>query len=201
MNKVNSIQALLGETDIYLIDQIMKERYNPADRILDAGCGSGKNIHWFLQSGFHITGIDINEDVIQILKKQYPKVPANRLLVSSIEETGFMDNNFDHIICSAVLHFANSTAQFNKMIHELVRILKPGGTLFLRMTSDIGIEAKVVHIANGVYIIPDGTTRFLLNRSLLTHCMQRNKLVFAEPLKTTNVDDTRCMSTLLLQKK
>lgn len=82
----------------------------------------------------------------------------------------------------------------------MVRILKPGGTIFIRMTSDIGIESKVVHIAEGVYLIPDGSNRFLLTRSLLTACMQQNKLSFLEPLKTVNVDDTRCMSTLLLQK-
>jgi ubiquinone/menaquinone biosynthesis C-methylase UbiE len=196
-----TVQTLLGQTDIYLIDQIMKGLYKPNDLILDAGCGSGRNLHWFLQNEFHINGIDLSELAIQELKDKYPLLAEGSLLVSAIENTSFPDNYFDHIICSAVLHFANSTGHFNVMLSELVRILKPGGTFFVRMASDIGIADKVELFADGVYKIPDGSTRFLLTRSLLAACMLQNNLSFAEPLKTTNVDDLRCMSTLLLQKQ
>ena len=200
MNTIHTIQELLGQTDIYLVDQIMKSRYKTGDIILDAGCGSGRNLHWFLQHHFSIYGIDTNEEAISHLKNTQPHVPADQFLVSPVEEMIFADNFFDHIISSAVLHFANSTHQFNKMMAGMVRVLKPGGTLFIRMTSDIGIEDKVRLIQDGVYLIPDGSKRFLLTRSLLTDRMQQNKLSFIEPLKTVNVDDIRCMSTLVLQK-
>ncbi len=200
MQNYNSIQTLLGQTDIYLIDQIMKGRYKPADTILDAGCGSGRNMYWFLQNGFNINGIDISGVAIEQLKDTYPDLPAGSLLVSSLENIPYADNHFDHIICSAVLHFAESIAQFNCMLAEMVRVLKPGGSLFIRMTTDIGIEDKIEFIADGVYKIPDGSTRFLLTRELLASSMQQHKLSFIEPLKTVNVDDIRCMSTLLLQK-
>jgi ubiquinone/menaquinone biosynthesis C-methylase UbiE len=195
----NNLQQILGQTDIYLVDQIMKDRYKPGDLLLDAGCGYGRNMHWFLQNGSHINGIDVDEVAINTLKDKYPDAEAG-FSIASAEQTGFSNNHFDHIICSAVLHFAKSTSQFNAMLAELVRILKPGGSLFIRMTSDIGIEEKVVLIADGVYKIPDGSTRFLVNRQLLADCMQLNNLCFIEPLKTVNVDDVRCMSTLLLQK-
>jgi ubiquinone/menaquinone biosynthesis C-methylase UbiE len=201
LKKTNSIQALLGQTDIYLVDQIMKGRYNPGDIILDSGCGTGRNLHWFLQNNFNIYGTDISDEAIISLKNKYPDLPADRFTVSAVEETSFPDIHFNHVISSAVLHFANSTAQFNKMMDEMVRILKPGGSLFIRMTSDIGIENKVKHIANGVYLIPDGSKRFLLTRSLLVTAMQQNNLAFSEPFKTVNVDDMRCMSTLMLEKR
>ena len=200
MQNYNSIQTLLGQTDIYLIDQIMKGRYTADDIILDAGCGSGRNMYWFVHNGFNINGIDISETAIEESTNNYPALPEGSLAVSSLEKTPFGDNHFNHIICSAVLHFAKSIAQFNCMLTEMVRILKPGGTLFIRMTTDIGIEEKVQLIADGVYAIPDGSTRFLLTRKLLANCMQQNNLSFIEPLKTVNVDDVRSMSTLLLQK-
>ncbi len=196
----NNIQLLLGQTDIYLIDQILKGLYKPGDTILDAGCGIGRNMHWFLQNGYSINGIDIDEVAIKELKNIYPHIPAERFLVSSIEIVPFANGYFNHIICSAVLHFAKSIAQFNCMLTEMVRVLKPGGSLFIRMTSNIGIEDKVQLIDNGVYIIPDGSTRFLLTKQLLATNMQQNNLYFIEPLKTVNVNDERCMSTLLLQK-
>ena len=200
MQNYNSIQTLLGQTDIYLIDQIMKGRYTADNIILDAGCGSGRNMYWFVHNGFNITGIDISKAVIDELKNNYPALPECSLVAASLEKIPFGDDHFNHIICSAVLHFAESIARFNCMCTEMVRVLKPGGTLFIRMTSDIGIEEKVKLIADGVYAIPDGSTRFLLTRKLLANCMQQNNLSFIEPLKTVNVDDVRCMSTLFLQK-
>jgi tellurite methyltransferase len=197
----NSISALLGRTDIYLIDQIMKGRYVEGDKILDAGCGGGRNMHWFVQNNFDIYGIDSSEAAIVNLRNQYPTLPAENLRVSLIEELPFPDNYFDHVISSAVLHFAANAAHFKEMIGEMVRVLEPGGTLFIRMTSDIGIEDKVKLLPNGNHLIPDGSMRFLLTRTLLAECMQQFKISFLEPLKTVNVDDMRCMSTLMLQKK
>jgi ubiquinone/menaquinone biosynthesis C-methylase UbiE len=156
-------------------------------------------MHWFLQNGYHINGIDSDVVAIKDLKVKYPEAESC-FRVASVEHTGFRDAYFDHIICSAVLHFAKSTTLFNAMLSELVRILKPGGSLFIRMTSDIGIEDKVALIEDGVYKIPDGSTRFLLTRQIIFDCMKQNNLIYIEPLKTVNVDDVRCMSTLLLQK-
>jgi hypothetical protein len=86
------------------------------------------------------------------------------------------------------------------MITEMLRLLKPKGSLFIRMTSDIGIEDKVHLLNDGVYSIPDGSKRFLLTRTIITSLLQENQLSFLESLKTVNVNDMRCMSTLVLQK-
>lgn len=194
----NDTLLIQGHTDIYLIDQIMKGRYKPADIILDAGCGSGRNLHWFIQNDYTINGIDSDEVAIGALKNHYPD-QSNSFSVAAVERTGFSEHHFDHIICCAVLHFANDTAHFKSMLCELFRILKPGGTLFIRMASDIGIESRVKPIGSGVFIIPDNTARFLLTRQLLAECVAEYGCSFAEPIKTTNVADERCMSTLVLQ--
>jgi tellurite methyltransferase len=198
----NSLQKLVGDMDIYLLDQVMKGRYGQTDKILDAGCGAGRNLHWFLKEGIKIYGIDQNTlAIIDELKIGYPLLPIDRFQSCPVEYLPFKNNFFDHVISSAVLHFANGLSQFQAMLAEMIRVLKPGGSLFIRMTSDIGIEDKVKLINDGVYLIPDGSTRFLLTRSLLANVLQQYPLSFIEPFKTVNVDDTRCMSTLVLQKE
>lgn len=195
-----TIQELIGNTDIYLLDQIMKNCYHKGDKILDAGCGNGRNLIWFLKNEIEIYGIDKDEVAINYLKSKYTRLNKDRFRVADITNVPFENNFFDHLISSAVLHFANSVSDFKKMMNEMVRVLKPGGSLFIRMTSNIGIENKVIPIGNGVYHIPDDSTRFLLTPSLLKEIMQENNLSFIEPLKTVNVDNVRCMSTLVLAK-
>lgn len=196
----NSIQQLIGNTDIYLLDQVMKERYKQDDKILDAGCGGGRNLFWFLKNKIEIYGIDKDATPINYLKSMHPEFNQNRFVQADVEKLPFANNFFEHVISSAVLHFAGSTHHFNDMMKEMVRVLKPGGSLFIRMTSDIGIENKVTLIEDGVYNIPDGSVRFLLTRALLDTTMQQFKLSFLEPLKTVNVNDLRCMVTLVLKK-
>ena len=207
IKRVNSIMQSDGmsykipaHTDIYLIDQIMKNRYSAKEVILDAGCGNGRNMLWFIKNKFKIFGIDASEEAIHNLKALHSNLSKQRLCVSRLEKTAFKPAYFNHIICSAVLHFATGTAHFHEMISEMVRIIKPGGTLFIRMTSNIGIENKVNLIGDGVYYIPDGSVRFLLTKSLLADCIRLYSLDFIEPLKTVNVNDERCMSTLMLKK-
>ena len=197
---LNSLQKLVGGTDIYLLDQILKGRYKSTDKILDAGCGAGRNLQWFLNENIELYGIDQNTVAIKELKIAYPLLLADRMQSCNVEHLPFKNNFFDHVICSAVLHFAKSVSQFQAMLAEMVRVLKPDGSLFIRMTTDIGIEGKVKLINDGVYLIPDGSSRFLLTRSLLADIRQQYPLSFAEPFKSVNVDDMRCMSTIVFQK-
>jgi len=198
--KMKQINQIVGNTDIYLLDQILKGRYQKTDIILDAGSGNGRNLHWFYNNGFTVYGIDKNKTNIEELKNKYSNQKAN-FYTSKVEDLNFKDNFFNHIICNAVLHFALNTVDFNNMFSELFRVLKPKGTIFIRVASDIGNKDKIVSVSEGVYNLPDGTTRFLLTRSLLKSLQEQYNFSFLEPLKTVNVNDLRCMTTLVIQKK
>lgn len=197
--KQHILIEILGNADIYLIDQIMKGRYQKDNLVLDAGCGSGRNLQYFHESGIPIYAIDRNAEHIENLQQQYPKLSAN-FKVAALEDIPFSDDTFDHIICNAVLHFAQSETHFRQMFSELVRVLKKGGSLFIRMTSDIGIEGKPTLLQNGVYFLPDESERFLLTRDLLNELLTTHQLSLLENVKSTNVNDLRSMTTLVFMK-
>ncbi len=198
--KFNDLKEIAGNTDIYLLDQILKSRYNSSETILDAGCGNGRNIHWFYYNDFTLHGIDRDAEQIKKLKNKYSNLAEN-FRVSKLEELPFEKETFHHIICNAVLHFAENTPHFETMFRELSRVLKPEGSLFIRMASTMGIEDKIIPISEGVYRLPDGTKRFLITKALLKKMMKQYTMAFLEPLKTVNVNDKRCMSTIVIQKK
>lgn len=195
-----TLQQLVGNTDIYLLDQIMKGRYSENDLVLDAGCGLGRNLHWFLNNHINCFGIDMDAMALDQVRLEYPALPSDRLLVSTVENMPFEDCYFDHIISSAVLHFAENYKQFDAMFYEMIRVLKPEGSLFIRMTSAIGIENRIVPISGGVYLIPDGSTRFLLTRTMIQNLLNDYPIALIEDVKTVNVNDIRCMTTLVFKK-
>lgn len=191
---------LLRHTDIYLIDQIFKGRYVPGQHILDSGCGSGRNLHWFVQHGFSVTAIDDKPEALQQLLAQLPMLNEEDVHACSINHMPFAPESFDHIICSAVLHFAANDEDFTTMMLSLHRVLKVGGTLFIRMASNFGMETALPSSNAQPMLLPDGSMRYVLHQSMLEHILQQTSFQLAEPIKSTLVVGQRSMATLLLQK-
>jgi SAM-dependent methyltransferase len=200
-----SAQELFGNIDIYLFDQILKNQFTNQMRILDAGCGGGRNLVYFLRNGFNVFGIDQNREAIEhvrdLAKSLTPELPAENFRLAQVEEMPFDDEVFDAVISSAVLHFADSERHFNRMLDEIWRVLKPGGLLFVRLASSIGIEDKIKLIEGRRYWLPDGSERFLVDEEFLLAAIARLNGVLAEPIKTTNVQNLRCMTTWVSRKK
>ncbi|SEW45895.1 Methyltransferase domain-containing protein [Chitinophaga sp. YR573] len=200
----SELQQLYGNIDIYLFDQLLKGTYDNCKKVLDAGCGGGRNLTYFLRNGYEVYGIDPNPNAVSAVKQLSQTLAhANskeNFVVASAENLPFDDNYFDLVISSAVLHFANSPDHFDNMIHSMWRVLKPGGYLFARLASDIGIETLVQNLSNGRYLLPDGSERFLVNQQLLLQYTQSLNARLHEPIKTTNVQNLRCMTTWCLQK-
>jgi len=193
--KIETLKNTLGKVDIYLLDQVMKNRFDLSDNILDVGCGGGRNLSFLHRLGFNISGCDKDELIIQSLREDYPHID---LKIAFGEDLPYTSKSFDHLICNAVLHFANSHLHFTQMIDELYRVVRNKGSVFIRMTSVFGIE-QLVKKEGEQYLLPDGSHRFLLETKQLNYI--QSKFDFIEPLKTVNVNNLRCMSTLVLSKK
>jgi len=191
--------SIIQNTDIYLLDQILKGRYQKGDLVLDAGCGTGRNMTWFAQNEIAINGCDLSAEAIE-QAVQRTGLSADKFKVMGLDNLPYESNSFDHIICSAVLHFAQSEEHFLAMVKEMYRILKPNGTLFIRMTSKFGLPNNYKAEGNGRYFLQDGTTRFLLTEELYKHMKAKIGFRSIEPLKSVLVEDLRSMSTIMLQK-
>lgn len=199
MNLLTLKKSIKG-IDIYILDQILKERYQSKAKILDAGCGSGRNLKWFYNNGFEIHGTDTNQDQLQICKELYVEQQAN-FIQSSIKQMPYTSDSFDHLICNAVLHFSEDLNEFFQMFEELLRVLKPKGSLFIRVASNFGIENQLEFINNGVYKLPDGSTRFLLTPQILADLQANYCISWLEDVKTTIVHNKRSITTLVIKKE
>jgi tellurite methyltransferase len=192
-----------GDIDIYLFDQLLKGTYQHCTKLLDIGCGGGRNLRYFLSNNYEVFGVDRYADAVNAARllsvSLAPGNTASNFGVAEADNLPFADGGFDLVISSAVLHFAKDASHFNTMVSEAFRVLKPGGYFFARLASDIGIETLVKDLGNGRYLLPDGSTRYLVNQErLLVLTSQYGRL--HEPLKTTNVQNLRCMTTWCVKK-
>jgi SAM-dependent methyltransferase len=183
---MNRLREEFGEIDIYLFDQILRGRIEPGMRVLDAGCGGGRNLVYLRRAGYTCYGVDASETM--------PEWEGFR--VARVENLPFEDGYFDVVISSAVLHFAADEAQFGAMLREMWRVLQPGGLLFCRLASSIGMDG----LRTGWQRLPDGSERYLVDAEGLKRWTRELGGELADPLKTTVVDGQRCMTTWVLRK-
>ena len=105
----------------------------PAGRVLDVACGAGRHVRWFAQRGFHVTGVDRADDLLNALRTQPWPVPVE-LLTADIEAEPWPlpGRQFDAVVVTRYL--------WRPLLPTLLQSVVPGGVL-LYETFATGNEA------------------------------------------------------------
>jgi len=167
-------------------------------RIFDAGCGYGRNLVHFVCGGYEVFGVDADGRAIEAAQKLVAN-PAN-FREELVEQHSFPDAFADVALSSAVLHFARDDRHFMDMLRGTWRVLRPGGMLFCRLASSIGIETHVKQISGRCFLLPDGSERYLVDQELLMKLTDEIGGELLDPLKTTIVQNQRSMTTWVLRR-
>ncbi len=199
------LASTFGQIDIYLFDQLLRGRIRHGMRVLDAGCGGGRNLVFLFREGYDVSACDADPHAVRSVRRmaarEAPALPAANFRAEPIEQMTFGNNAFDVVISSAVLHFARDEAQFDAMLREMWRVLAAGGVLFARLASSIGIEASVVPRGGRRFGLPDGSERFLVDAAMLAALERTLGAERLDPLKTTVVQNQRSMTTWVISKR
>jgi SAM-dependent methyltransferase len=200
MTTAADVLAWLGRTDVYVLDQWMRGRIRAPMRILDAGCGDGRNVEPFLRGGFDVHGIDASDDAVRAICARAaavaPSLPATNFRVAAIEDLDpARDGTFDVVLCVAALHFARDRAHFDAMLGALWSVVRPGGFLLARLATSIGFEGRFLPLGGGRFRLGDGSDRFLADEATLRAATAALGGTLLDPLKTVNVDSLRAMTT------
>lgn len=200
-----TLQEQFGQIDIYLFDQLLKGRIRSGMRILDAGCGPGRNLVYFLREGYEVYAADADSRALDsaraLARRHSPTLPESNFRLETVEQMSFDEDAADVVISSAVLHFAREDKHFEAMLRRCWRVLKPGGIFFSRLASTIGIESQVKRIQGRRHELPDGSERYLADAALLIEFSEKLGGEMVDPLKTTVVQNQRAMTTWVLRKK
>ncbi|HLK49520.1 MAG TPA: class I SAM-dependent methyltransferase [Bryobacteraceae bacterium] len=199
-----SIQEQFGPIDIYLFDQLLRGRIVPGMSVLEAGCGGGRNLVYFLREGYEVFAADADPRAVDHVRKLAgslaPALSAENFRAEPAEAMSFAEALADAVISSAVLHFARDDNHFNAMLRGTWRVLKPGGLFFCRLASTIGMQERMQRLEGRRFLLPDGSERYLVDEALLLRLTEQLGGRLADPLKTTVVQNQRCMTTWVIRK-
>ena len=197
------LREQFGEIDIHLFDQLLRGRITDGMRVLDAGCGGGRNLVYFLREGFDVWGIDERPDAIAqvrgLAQTLAPRLEGDRFRVEPVEAMSFTDLSMDVVISSAVLHFARDDAHWMAMVREMWRVLAPGGLLFARLATTVA-QPEVKAIGRGRFLLLDGSTRYLVSHERLIEITALLGGALADPVRSTVVHGLRSMGTWVVRK-
>jgi SAM-dependent methyltransferase len=201
---VTDLASLIGSIDIYLFDQLLRGRVPAGSAVFDAGCGQGRNLVFFLREGYDVRAVDPDAGAIRgvraLARSLAPRLPAENFRAEPVEANSFPDSSADFVISSAVLHFARDASHFRAMLDGTWRIVKRGGVFFCRLASTIGMEGRFTPLQNGRFHLPDGSERFLVDEPTLMALTGELGGELLDPLKTTVVQNRRCMTTWVMKR-
>ncbi len=202
--KATDLGALFGAIDIYLFDQILRGRIAPGMRVLDAGCGRGRNLVFFLREGYEVLALDPDAGAIEAARslaaRLAPSLPDSSFRQEPVDASSFPDACADVVLSNAVLHFAREEDHFLAKLRGTWRLLDGGGLFFCRLASSIGMEDRVKPLGGRRYALPDGTDRYLVDEAYLVALTAGLGGKLLDPIKTTVVSGQRAMTTWVVRK-
>jgi SAM-dependent methyltransferase len=138
-----------------LLDPIFRSRTHW--RVLDAGCGTGGMADWLRRyPGTDVVGIDLSEDALGFCQRRGQRA----LVLGSVCELPFVDQSFDFVLSTDVLQHVVDPPGDVATLREALRVLRPGGYLYLRTNSRFGLGPQVREANYRRYTRPELLDRF-----------------------------------------
>ena len=110
-------------------------------KILDLGCGTGRDSRWFSEKGFDVTGVDFSKEMLKIAKRIAPKAKFILQDISRLE----IKEKFDGVWCSFVLLHSRKKDIFS-ILKKIRRLLKKNGVLFVATREGAGERIEPEHL-------------------------------------------------------
>lgn len=134
-NPPKSYIKLFEQEQEYLKNNIKKNQ-----KVIDIGCGDGRNILSIVDITINITGIDIDPKAVKDTKKNLTEYPDIRIILGDVTRLPFNDKIFDTVIFSMTL--VNLNNQKEKALSEMKRILKDNGQMIISVYSEKAIKER-----------------------------------------------------------
>ncbi len=152
-------------------------------RVLDLGCGGGRNTYMLMSYGFDTYGCDLHLGMVSATREKVKGLIGHeeallRIIQANMLKLPYDNSSFDVVLANGVYHNTSSVEEFEAAITETVRILKPGGVLCLNVFTDEMVDPKLIRQElPHLYITPDNLDMILLSIGRIVEIFEGNGLV------------------------
>jgi len=159
-------------------------------KVLDIGCGGGRNTVMLIKLGFDVFSCDLHEEMVNFTKKRVEKLSIKKkaeVIISSMLHLSYPDKEFDYVVSNGVFHNASSLQELNTTVKEASRVLKNNGELLLNMFSAQVIDSNLCCFDKFVYITPQKLPMILATKEYIEDILIKNNLYLIGEIKETEV--------------
>jgi ubiquinone/menaquinone biosynthesis C-methylase UbiE len=133
-NKIAEIYSEFTKNQVMQFQLSKFSSFLPGKKILDVGCGPGRDSGYFVEDGFDVVGVDASEAFIKIAKKE---VKGAKFKVMDFRKLDFKDNSFDGLWNMASLVHINRK-EMPKLLKDFYRVLSPKGVIYISVREGEG---------------------------------------------------------------
>lgn len=149
-------------------------------KVLDAGCGWGRDVNFFEENGLDATGVDMAPVPLEYAQENN----RGNFKRMDIGYLAFQDEKFDGIWCNSVIHFYEPE-KMDRPVSELSRVLKKDGILYINFKMTEGeSEADIREEEDG-----SNVKRYLMPRKRIEEILERNQLEILSEYSEVNTED------------
>ncbi len=113
----------------------------PGSKVLDAGCGAGRDSQVLHAMGLHVTGVDLSEGLLKEARKRCPDV---NFVLGDLLDLPFENESFDGVWAHASLVHLETIQQAQKVLLEFHRVLKSNGVVYMMVKQQMGSDKTAV---------------------------------------------------------
>lgn len=152
-------------------------------KILDLGCGGGRNFGYFAGQGYDVYGCDLHEHMVEASRKMVEDIvkPYNyidRVVKANTLELPYQNSMFEVVIANGLYHNLESVELFRQAISETARVIEDGGYLCLNMFDATIVDKSLEKMDKEyLYMTPDGVSMILLPSELIIQILSENRLI------------------------
>jgi len=161
-------------------------KHEGAKRVLDLGCGAGRHSILLGKTGFQVVALDVSETALEILEGRLKSAFVDNVTLVKHEmwELPFVDDYFDGIVCTNVLHHGR-LVEIKQAVREVHRVMRKGSSAFIvALSTEDFRKGNGKMLERNTYVFTRGEEggiihHFFTRRELET-CFRKFEIIFLE---------------------
>ena len=124
-------------------------------RLLDIGCGAGRNAVPLARQGWSVTGVDLSWPMLRAAADRAQGELTGRplrLVLAPMESLPIQSRSVDFLVAHGIWNLARTTAQFRSAVREAARVAKPGALLFVFTFSRATVPVNAVPVEGEAFV-------------------------------------------------